>query len=151
MAWCLMAQGIAGTNADLLSIETLGRNFMELHGNFNENRIIFIQQNAFENVCKIAVILVRPELVKSYHILTISTELLNFDPKTGQYVSWKYNCKKKNGSLWKKLDRKWDKNNCYRCLGTKHDVNNARMAETYLATTKYLWPAAVDTLTLVKT
>ena len=36
--------------------------------------------------------------------------------------------------------------NC--CL---HDVYNARMAETYLATANYVWPAAVDTLPLVKT
>ena len=32
-----------------------------------------------------------------------------------------------------------------------HDVYNTRMAETQLATDKYVWPAAVDTLTLVKT
>ena len=32
-----------------------------------------------------------------------------------------------------------------------HDVYNARMAETYLATANYVWPAAVDTLPLVKT
>ena len=33
----------------------------------------------------------------------------------------------------------------------RHDVYNARMAETYLATANYVWPAAVDTLALVKT
>ena len=32
-----------------------------------------------------------------------------------------------------------------------HDVYNARMAETYLATANYVWLAAVDTLPLVKT
>ena len=32
-----------------------------------------------------------------------------------------------------------------------HDVYNAHMAETYLATAKYVRPAAVDTLPLVKT
>ena len=32
-----------------------------------------------------------------------------------------------------------------------HDVYNARMAETYLATVMYVWPAAVDTLLLAKT
>ena len=32
-----------------------------------------------------------------------------------------------------------------------HDVYYARMAETYLATANYVWPAAVDTLPLVKT
>ena len=32
-----------------------------------------------------------------------------------------------------------------------HDVYNARIAETYLATANYVWPAAVDTLPLVKT
>ena len=35
-----------------------------------------------------------------------------------------------------------------------YDVYNARMAETYLATANYVWPAAVDTcrhLPLVKT
>ena len=32
-----------------------------------------------------------------------------------------------------------------------HDVYNARMAETYLATAIYVLPAAVDTLPLVKT
>ena len=32
-----------------------------------------------------------------------------------------------------------------------HDVYNARMAQTHLATANYVWPAAVDTLPLVKT
>ena len=32
-----------------------------------------------------------------------------------------------------------------------HDVYNVRMAETYLATANYVWPAAVDTVPLVKT
>ena len=32
-----------------------------------------------------------------------------------------------------------------------HDVYNTRMAETWLATAIYVWPAAVDTLPLVKT
>ena len=32
-----------------------------------------------------------------------------------------------------------------------HDVYNTRMVETKLATDNYIWPAAVDTLTLVKT
>ena len=32
-----------------------------------------------------------------------------------------------------------------------HDVYNKRMAETFFATDNYVWPAAVDTLTLVKT
>ena len=31
-----------------------------------------------------------------------------------------------------------------------HYVYNARMAETYLATAIYVWPAVVDTLPLVK-
>ena len=35
--------------------------------------------------------------------------------------------------------------------GSHHDVYNARMAETYLAIAIYVWPAAVDTLPLVKT
>ena len=34
---------------------------------------------------------------------------------------------------------------------TEHDVYDTRMAETYLATDNYVWPAAEDTLTLVKT
>ena len=32
-----------------------------------------------------------------------------------------------------------------------HDVYNARMAETLLATANYVWPSAVDTLPVVKT
>ena len=39
---------------------------------------------------------------------------------------------------------------CNECFPS-HDVYNARMAETYLATGNYVWPAAVDTLPLVKT
>ena len=35
--------------------------------------------------------------------------------------------------------------------GLAHDVCNARMAEMYLATANYAWPAAVDTLPLVNT
>ena len=36
-------------------------------------------------------------------------------------------------------------------LTRTHDVHNARMAETYLATAIYIWSTAVDTLPLVKT
>ena len=32
-----------------------------------------------------------------------------------------------------------------------HDVYNTRMAETKLATDNYVWPAAVETQTVVKT
>ena len=36
-------------------------------------------------------------------------------------------------------------------LHKSHEVYNASMAETYLAAAIYVWPAAVDTLALVKT
>ena len=36
-------------------------------------------------------------------------------------------------------------------MGIHHDVYNARMAETLLATAIYVWSAAVNILPLVKT
>ena len=36
-------------------------------------------------------------------------------------------------------------------LCINHDVFNVRIVETYVATAIYIWPAAVDTLPLVKT
>ena len=65
--WIPLYQTITWTNADILSIESLGTNFSEI----DQNAIIFIkkriciQENAFEYVaCDMAAILSRPQCVK---------------------------------------------------------------------------------------
>ena len=61
MAYCLSsADAITETNADLLSIGSLRT---DLQWNFNQFMIIFIQENAFENVvCTMAAILLSPQI-----------------------------------------------------------------------------------------
>ena len=61
MAYCLStADAITETNADLLSIGSLRT---DLQWNFNQFIIIFIQENAFENVvCTMAAILLSPQI-----------------------------------------------------------------------------------------
>ena len=53
-------QAIIQTNAGILLIRNVGTDFSEMLG---ENSCIFIQENAFENVCEMAVILPRPQCV----------------------------------------------------------------------------------------
>ena len=56
-------QAIILTNAGIMWIVPLGTNFSEIL--LNQNLYIFIQENAFENVWKMAFILSRPQCVKN--------------------------------------------------------------------------------------
>ena len=71
-------QAIMWTNAGILFIRTLGTNFSEI---FKRNSLIFIQENAFENVvCEMASISSRPQWVKPPHELDHHSIVIKFSP-----------------------------------------------------------------------
>ena len=62
--WPGRRQAIIWTNAEILLIRTLERNFCET---LSEIQYIFIQENTFENViCEMATILSQPQCVKTW-------------------------------------------------------------------------------------
>ena len=82
--WPIQCQTIIRINARILHNSNLRNTFQ---WNLKQNSYIFIQENAIENiVCELAVILSRPQCVKTNHTFKICTDTVGLDRTDLVYI-----------------------------------------------------------------